>query len=346
MFKGYMKKMLEVRKDFSLKAYNTFGIEAKCKYFVEAEDEGELAEFVAGYEWNPLEVLVLGGGSNFLFTGDFEGTVFYPAMQGIEVVEEDAESVSVRVGAGVVWDDFVAWTVAQGYGGVENLSLIPGHVGAAPVQNVGAYGMEAGETIAEVEAIDLEKGGRVRIAAGECRFAYRDSAFKREWKNRFIITRVVFRLAKHPQFCLDYGSVRSEVERLGGEVTLAKVREAVIRIREAKLPDVKVLPSAGSYFKNPVVAQELAERLESQYPGMPVYPLGEGRCKLAAGWLIEQCGWKGKTLGRAGVYEKQALVLVNRGGADGTDISRLANEIRKSVFLRFGVWIEPEVNVV
>lgn len=337
---------MEIRKDFSLKDYNTFGIDVKCKYFVEADGEEELAAFVGEFEWKPWEVLVLGGGSNFLFTGDFEGTVFYPMMQGIEVAEEDGETVLVRVGAGVVWDDFVAWAVGKGYGGVENLSLIPGHVGAAPVQNVGAYGMEAGDTVEAVEAVDLEKGERVRIGAGECRFGYRDSAFKREWRNRFVVTRVWFRLSKHPRFRLDYGSVKAEVEKLGGEVTPGKVREAVIRIREAKLPDVKTVPSAGSFFKNPVVEAGMAERLAEEYPGMPLYRLEDGRCKLAAGWLIEQCGWKGKSLGRAGVYEKQALVLVNRGGADGMEIARLANEIKKSVFVRFGVWIEPEVNVV
>ena len=201
-------------------------------------------------------------------------------------------------------------------------------------------------TVEAVEAVDLEKGERVRIGAGECRFGYRDSAFKREWRNRFVVTRVWFRLSKHPRFRLDYGSVRAEVEKLGGEVTPGKVREAVIRIREAKLPDVKSVPSAGSFFKNPVVEAGMAERLAEEYPGMPLYRLEDGRCKLAAGWLIEQCGWKGKSLGRAGVYEKQALVLVNRGGADGMEIARLANEIKKSVFVRFGVWIEPEVNVV
>ena len=337
---------MEVKENFNLKAYNTFAVDVKCKYFVESDKGEDFAEFAKAYDLSRENVLVLGGGSNLLFTEDFDGVVLYPSMRGFRVEEEDDESVRVSVGSGEVWDDFVAWAVEHGYGGVENLSLVPGHVGATPVQNIGAYGVEAGETIKRVEAVDLISGEKVEIGAEDCRFGYRDSIFKHEWRNRFVVTRVWFRLSKHPRFRLDYGSVRAEVEKLGGEVTPGKVREAVVRIREAKLPDVKSVPSAGSFFKNPVVEAGMAERLAEEYPGMPLYRLEDGRCKLAAGWLIEQCGWKGKSLGRAGVYEKQALVLVNRGGADGMEIARLANEIKKSVFVRFGVWIEPEVNVV
>lgn len=337
---------MKIQENYSLKAYNTFDIDVKCKYFVRAEAEDELLEFVADYEWEPHEILILGRGSNFLFTGNFEGTVFYPDMKGIEIINEDEDYVYVRVGAGEEWDRWVKWTVEHGYGGVENLSLIPGHVGASPVQNVGAYGMEAGDTIYRVEAIRLEKAEKVSIDAVDCQFAYRDSIFKREWKNQYLITRVVFRLTKQPEFRLDYGSVKSELEKMGQGISLQTVRQAIINIRNAKLPDVKVCPNAGSFFKNPVVSRELAEGLLKQYPGLPVYQVDEEKRKLAAGWMIEQCGWKGKTLGKAGVYDKQALVLVNRGGADGTDISRLANEIKKSVFMKFGVWIEPEVYVI
>lgn len=337
---------MEIKENYSLKQHNTFGIDVKCRYFVEADKEDELLEFVKRYEWAPREMLVLGGGSNFLFTDDFQGTIVYPAMKGIEVVSEDAEVVYVRVGAGEEWDDFVAWTVEHGYGGVENLSLIPGHVGASPVQNVGAYGVEAGDVISQVEAIDWSDAKQVVIQAEECRFAYRDSIFKGEWKNRFVITRVIFRLTKQPQFRLDYGSIRTELEKMGGAINLQRVREAIIRIRREKLPDVKEWPSAGSFFKNPVVTRQMADYLLEQHPGMPVYVVDDEQRKLAAGWMIEQCGWKGKTLGNAGVYDKQALVLINRGGADGTDILRLANEIRKSVFLKFGIWINPEVYVI
>lgn len=336
---------MEVRENYSLKNYNTFGIDVKCRYFVESDTESEFLEFVSSYELKPEEIMVLGEGSNFLFTDDFDGTVFYPTMKGMEIVEENDEHVWVKVGAGEVWDDFVAWAVEQGYGGVENLSLIPGHVGAAPVQNVGAYGMEAGDTIERVEAIQIEKARKETISAADCRFAYRDSIFKREWKNRYIVTYVVFRLTKVPEFRLNYGSVREELQKLG-EVSLKNIRRAIIQIRRAKLPDVKELPNAGSFFKNPVVSREQAGQLKERYPELPVYPVDEDRVKLAAGWLIEQCGWKGKDLGKAGVYEKQALILVNRAGASGVEVARLANEVKKSVFMTFGVWIEPEVYVI
>ena len=336
---------MEVRENYSLKNYNTFGIDVKCRYFVESNAESEFLEFVSSYELKPEEMMVLGEGSNFLFTEDFDGTVFYPTIKGIEIVEENEEQVWVRVGAGEVWDDFVAWAVEQGYGGVENLSFIPGHVGAAPVQNVGAYGMEAGDTIERVEAIQIEKARKEVISAADCRFAYRDSIFKREWKNRYIVTYVVFRLTKTPEFRLNYGSIQEELRKLG-EVNLKNIRQAIIRIRQAKLPDVKELPNAGSFFKNPVVSRQQAEKLKEEYPELPLYPVDEDRVKLAAGWLIEQCGWKGKNLGKAGVYEKQALILVNREGASGVEVAHLANEVKKSVFMTFGVWIEPEVYVI
>lgn len=338
--------MMEIKENYSLKAYNTFDIDVRCKYFVITDQEDELLDFIGKYEWDTHEILILGGGSNFLFTEDFDGTVFYPMMRGIEVVGSDSGRVRVRVGAGEVWDDFVAWSVAHGYGGVENLSLIPGHVGAAPVQNVGAYGVEAGEVIVAVEAIDIEKAVKVLIPAQECRFAYRNSIFKQEWKNRFIITHVVFELSEVPEFRLEYGAIRSELERDGRGISLETVREAIIRIRKEKLPDVHEFPNAGSFFKNPIVRKEFVEELLRQYPGMPVYPVDDECRKLAAGWLIEQCGWKGKSLGRAAVHDKQALVLVNLGGANGTEIARLANEIRKDVFIKFGVWIDPEVYTI
>ena len=337
--------MIEISENFSLKEYNTFGIDVTCKYFVKCDQESELLEFVGSYELDPEEILLLGGGSNFLFTENFDGVVFYPVMQGCEIVREDDKYVFVRVGSGVVWDDFVAWAVEHGYGGVENLSLIPGHVGATPVQNIGAYGVEAGECIAMVEAVDIVKAEKVKFDASECRFGYRDSIFKHEWKNRHVVTYVTFRLTRQPVFRLQYGSVRDEVTR-AGEVTLKAVREAIIRIREAKLPDVNVLPNAGSFFKNPVVERKAADALLADNPGMPIYPVDDEHVKLAAGWLIEMSGWKGKGIGNAAVHDKQALVLVNKGGASGIEIAHLANEIKKSVFLKFGVWLEPEVYVI
>lgn len=336
---------MEVRENYSLKNYNTFGIDVKCRYFVESDKESEFLEFISSYDLKPEEIMVLGEGSNFLFTDDFDGTVFYPTIKGKEIIGEDVENVLVRVGAGEVWDDFVAWAVEQGYGGVENLSFIPGHVGASPVQNVGAYGMEAGDTIERVEALNIRKAQKETIAAADCRFAYRNSIFKQEWKNRYIVTYVVFKLTKVPQFRLNYGSVNEELRKLG-DVNLKNIRQAIINIRQAKLPDVKDLPNAGSFFKNPVVSASQAEQLRGQYPDLPVYDLDGDHVKLAAGWLIEKCGWKGKTLGKAGVYEKQALILVNREGASGIEIAHLSNEIKKSVFMTFGVWIEPEVYVI
>lgn len=337
---------MRIEENFNLRKYNTFDMDVRCKYFVEVPEEEELMGFAAEYELKPEEILILGGGSNFLFTENFEGTVIYPLMSGIEVIGEKEDKVRVRVGAGVVWDDFVAWAVGQGLGGVENLSWIPGHVGAAPVQNIGAYGMEAGDSILQVEAVDLGKAGKVVLEASDCCFSYRNSNFKKEWKNKYVVTYVVFELSKRPVFKLDYGSIRNELQHLGEELNLQNVREAVIRIRKSKLPEVSEWPNAGSFFKNPVVSAKIAGYLKEKYPEMPVYPLENGDVKLAAGWLIEQAGWKGKSMGRAGVFGKQALVLVNTGGATGIEVSRLANAIKKSVFMEFDVWIEPEVNIL
>ena len=336
---------MRIEKNFNLKNHNTFGIDVKCDTFVSFTREAELLDFARSYEILPEELLILGGGSNFLFTADIEGVVLYPDVRGVEVIREDEENILVRVGAGEPWDDFVAWAAERGYGGVENLSGIPGHVGATPVQNIGAYGMEAGEAIERVEAVDIERAQPMEIAGADCHFAYRDSIFKHEWKNRFVVTRVIFRLNKHPELRLDYGTVRQEVER-SGAFTPWGVREVILRVRASKLPDVNVLPNAGSFFKNPLVTVAEAEALRVKYPQMPVYTVNEQCVKLAAGWLIEQSGWKGRQLGKAAVHDKQALVLVNRGGATGIEIARLANEVKKAVFLQFGVVLEPEVNII
>lgn len=337
---------MKIEENYSLREYNTFAIDVRCKYFVSSDRERDFMELASTYELLPEKILILGGGSNFLFTEDFDGTVLYPRMSGIEKINEDEERVWVRVGSGETWDDFVAWTVEHGYGGVENLSLIPGHVGASPVQNVGAYGMEVKDTISDVEAIDLEHGHKVTIGAEQCEFGYRDSRFKHDWKNRFLITYVVFELYRKPEFKLEYGSIRSELEKAGGEISLKTIREAVIRIRNSKLPDVKEFPNAGSFFKNPVVLREFAGQLQKDHPGMPFYDVDETHVKLAAGWLIEQAGWKGKSVGNAAVHDKQALVLINKGNAAGVEVAQLANEIKKSVFMQFSVWIEPEVYII
>ena len=324
---------------------NSFGVEAVAAGCVEFADVESLRAFFAEQRSSGESWYVLSGGNNVLFTRDYPGVILHPVAQGITLLDEKNGKAMVKVGAGVEWDDFVAWTVERGYGGVENLSLVPGHVGATPVQNIGAYGTEAGECIDRVEAVDIVKGEKVTIDAATCRFSYRDSIFKHEWKNRFLVTYVTFRLAKHPEFKLHYGSVKDEVARLG-EPSLKTIRQAIIRIREAKLPDVKVLPNAGSFFKNPMVERAIADALSEKYPALPIYPVDDDHVKLAAGWLIEAAGWKGKVVGHAGVHEKQALVLVNTGGATGIEIAHLANEIKKSVFLQFGVWLEAEVNVI
>ena len=330
-------------KDYSLLNHNTFGMDVKTKRYVEYESEEELLEVIPTLDG---EVLHIGGGSNLLFKGDFEGTVLHSAIKGIEMVEETENDVLVRVGAGVVWDDFVAWAVAQGYGGVENLSLIPGEVGASAVQNIGAYGVEAKDVIALVEAVELSNGQKRVFGNMECAYAYRQSIFKKELKGKYAITYVTYCLQKHPELKLEYGNLRAVLSDVSlKEHGLEKVRQAIIDIRNAKLPDPKVQGNAGSFFMNPVVSREKFLSLQKDYPQMPFYEV-EGGVKIPAGWMIDQCGWKGKALGRAAVHDKQALVLVNLGGATSDEIITLCNTICKDVYDKFGIDIHPEVNFI
>ncbi|MDO4202673.1 MAG: UDP-N-acetylmuramate dehydrogenase [Bacteroidales bacterium] len=328
-------------KDYSLLNHNTFGMDVKAKRFVEYDNEEELKALIPTLSG---EVLHMGGGSNLLFKGDFEGTVLHSAIKGIEVVDESAESALVRAGAGEVWDDFVAWAVERGYGGVENLSLIPGEVGASAVQNIGAYGVEAKDVIAMVEAIDLSNGQKRVFGTEECNYAYRQSIFKNALKGKYAITYVTYRLQKQPVLKLDYGNIRAVLGD-NGQHTISDVRQAIIDIRNAKLPDPKVQGNAGSFFMNPVVSREKFLSIQKDYPQMPFYEV-EGGVKIPAGWMIDQCGWKGKSLGRAGVHDKQALVLVNLGGATSDEIITLCNTICKDVKEKFGIDIHPEVNLI
>ncbi|WP_372773300.1 UDP-N-acetylmuramate dehydrogenase [Mangrovibacterium sp.] len=338
--------MIRFEENFSLKAFNTFGVDAKARYFFEFTELEDLPVFLASFpDWEKVPLLVMGGGSNLLFTADFEGLVLHANIPGICQVKEDRNYVWVEVGAGEIWDRFVAWCVSQRFVGLENLSLIPGNVGSAPVQNIGAYGVEVCDLVDTVKGFDLKTFTDYEIPGAECRFGYRDSIFKHELKNRFIVTSVVFRLDKFAEYKLDYGDLKAEVERRGGE-NLNNIREAVIAIRESKLPDPERLGNAGSFFKNPVVANVVAEQLKSQFPAMPLYPAGEGKSKLAAGWLIDQCGWKGFRDGDAGVHEKQALVIVNHGKASGAELYALALKIQESVRKQFNVQLEPEVNIL
>ncbi|WP_423127388.1 UDP-N-acetylmuramate dehydrogenase [Gaoshiqia sp. Z1-71] len=338
--------MVRFEENYSLKKYNTFGLDIKARYFFEFTEAEDLPLFLNSFEkWTELPLLFLGGGSNLLFVNDFEGLVIHAHVPGISRLREDRNQVWLEVGAGETWDDFVAYCVSQSFFGIENLSLIPGNVGAAPVQNIGAYGVEVQDFVVQVNGFDLQTFSEYAIPAEECRFAYRDSIFKNDLKGRFVVTSVVFCLDKFAGYKLGYGDLKAEVEKQGGE-SLHHIRQAVIAIRESKLPDPGLLGNAGSFFKNPVVDQELAEKLKAAFPSMPVYPAGEGKSKLAAGWLIDQCGWKGFREGDTGVHEKQALVLVNYGNASGEDLYRLSVKIRESVHGRFGINLEPEVNVL
>lgn len=338
--------MIRFAENYSLKKHNTFHLDCQARYFFEFTEAEDLPYFLANFPgWENLPLLFLGGGSNLLFAGDFDGLVLHANVPGIKQIREDRNHVWLEVGAGENWDQFVGYCVANWFGGVENLSLIPGNVGSAPVQNIGAYGVEVCEYIEAVKGFDLKTFTECEMAAADCRFGYRDSIFKNELKGRFVVTSVVFRLDKFIEFRLGYGDLKTEVEKRGGE-NIHHVREAVIAIRESKLPDPNRIGSAGSFFKNPVVESALADKLKAGFPAMPVYPAGEGKSKLAAGWLIEQCGWKGFREGDAGVNEKQALVLVNYGGASGREIYDLSQKIKRSVAERFGVWLEEEVNFI
>ena len=328
---------------YSLLPYNTFGIDVSASRFLEYASVAELKEYIAqGAVTTPF--LHIGGGSNLLFTKDYDGLILHSRIGGIEVTAEDSQTVSLRVGAGVVWDDFVACCVEHGWYGAENLSLIPGEVGASAVQNIGAYGVEVKDLITAVETVNVQGYGRVYFVE-ECEYAYRSSIFKRPENKSVFVTYVRFRLSKEERYTLDYGTIRQELAKYPAP-TLPIVRKVIIEIRESKLPDPKVMGNAGSFFMNPIVAKEKLEALQRDYPRIPYYELPDGRVKIPAGWMIDQCGWKGKSLGPAAVHDKQALVLVNRGGAKGSDIVALSDAVRASVRDKFGIDIHPEVNVI
>ena len=328
---------------YSLLPHNTFGIEAVAAEFVEfASVEEVMAFFAKGHNGRSL---VIGGGSNLLFVNDFNGTVFHSSINGMEVVEENENELLLRVGSGVNWDELVDYTVRNGWGGLENLSAIPGEVGASAVQNVGAYGVEAGDLIVKVETVRINDGVCQEFSHDDCQYAYRHSIFKTTEKGKHVITYVTYRLTKKPQFKLTYGNLAEKVEQLGG-TTLENVRKAVCEIREAKLPSPDKVGSAGSFFMNPVVAKCVAESLSNDYPTMPQYPLPCGDVKLSAGWLIEQCGWKNTPHEHVGVYQHQALVVINRGGATGKEVLDFASAVVASVKEKFGVELNMEVNVI
>lgn len=332
---------MKLAENISLLPYNTFHIDAKAKIFAEYESVEELRGLLRSSVNN--EILHIGSGSNLLFTGDYDGIILHSAMRSVRVLHEDAEHVFVEAESGVVMDELIAYLCKQAWSGMENLSYIPGEVGASAVQNVGAYGVEAKDLIEQVRAIDVMTGNERIFTNAECRFAYRDSIFKNELKGKYIITHVVYRLNKSFRPVLSYAGI---MEELGDkDVTLHTLREAIIRIRKKKLPEVDELGSAGSFFKNPVVSHKVYEQIAERYDRVPHYDLPDG-VKIPAAWLIEQCGWKGKMHGGAQCYEKQPLILVNTGNAKAKDIIELAEAICQSVMEKFGITISPEVNYI
>lgn len=332
--------------DYSLLKHNTFGIDARCSRFVEFETEEEAADVARRYGTSAGPVLVVGGGSNLLLTHDYQGTVLHSAIKGHEVQECADGSVLLRVGSGEVWDDVVALCVERGWHGAENLSLIPGEVGASAIQNIGAYGAEACDIIYKVEVVEMGTGVCHSFDNAECCYGYRQSRFKQDWRGRFLVTHVTYRLSRHFEPRLDYGNIRAELEHRGiASPTPQQLRQTIIAIRQQKLPDPAVQGNAGSFFMNPVVDRQVYERLLLLHPQMPHYRVDEQHEKIPAGWLIEQCGWKGRSMGRAGVHDRQALVLVNRGGATGQEIIDLCHRVCADVKERFGIDLHPEVNI-
>jgi UDP-N-acetylmuramate dehydrogenase len=336
---------MKITEHTSLFPYNTFGIDVLADYFVEYNSASDLQEVLQSEIVKRNRILHIGGGSNLLFLGNFKGVILHSSIKSIRKIQENENSVYLEVGSSVNWDDFVAYCVENGWGGIENLSLIPGEAGAAAVQNIGAYGVEVQEVILEVKAVEIETAEIKTFTKEECRYGYRDSIFKNELKGKYIITSIVFQLDKNPIYRLNYQHLEEEVLK-SGEVNLVNIRKTIIAIRESKLPDPKVIGNAGSFFMNPVISKILFNSLQESYPHIPHYYVSETEEKVPAGWLIEQCGWKGKRIGNAAVHDKQALVLVNLGGATGAEIVYLAEQIQLSVKEKFGIDLKPEVNYI
>jgi UDP-N-acetylmuramate dehydrogenase len=338
---------MQIQQNFSLKPYNTFGIDAKARYFSTFASVDVLSELLTTNHKLQTTNLILGGGSNILFTKDYDGLVLKNEITGIEKVEEDEEHVYVRAGAGENWHKFVLYCINNNWAGVENLSLIPGNVGASPMQNIGAYGAEIKDVFHELKAFHVGEKTNYTFQLKDCGFGYRESVFKHKYKGQFVILTVTYKLSKTPKLNTSYGAVEQELERMGvKQPGIKDVSKAVINIRSSKLPDPKEIGNAGSFFKNPVIPSSKFEMLKSEFENIIGYKNKDGSVKLAAGWLIEQCGWKGFRRGDAGCHPKQALVLVNYGSATGNEIYNLSEEILQSVKERFDVTLEREVNII
>ena len=336
---------MQVQLNFPLKKYNTFSIDTYAKYFAAFASVEDITLLITNY--SSYNTLILGGGSNLLFTKNYDGLVLKNEIKGIHTVHEDEDHIYVKAGAGENWHQFVLHCIKNNFSGVENLSLIPGNVGASPMQNIGAYGAEIKDVFHSLEAFHLKEKRFATFSANDCEFGYRESVFKRKYKDQFVILTVTFRLNKNPQYNISYGAIKVELAKMNvKELSIQAISQAVINIRSSKLPDPNVIGNAGSFFKNPEVSNDKFKTLQSEFKNIVAYTLENGNIKLAAGWLIEQCGWKGHRRGDAGCHEKQALVLVNYGNASGEEIYTLSEDIKKSVKEKFDVDLEREVNII
>ena len=333
--------------NYPLLKLNTFGVDVKAKYFVSINTVNELIELTKTKVFKDLQLLILGGGSNILFTKDFDGLVILNSIKGKEIIDQTQESIFLKIGAGENWHELVMYTVDNKWGGIENLSLIPGNTGTAPMQNIGAYGVEIKETFVELEALEISSGKIVKFNNSDCEFGYRESVFKNKMKNQYIILNITLELKKNPVLNINYGDVKAILESQNiNNPSIKQVSDAIISIRQSKLPDPKIIGNSGSFFKNPIVSLNQLELLKKKYPNVVNYKINENEFKIAAGWMIERAGWKGKKFNNYGVHEKQALVLVNYGLANGMEIFNLSEEIILDIKDKFGIKLEREVNII
>ncbi|MEK9618919.1 MAG: UDP-N-acetylmuramate dehydrogenase [Flavobacteriales bacterium] len=333
--------------NYPLLKLNTFGVDVKAKYFVSINTVNELIELTKTKVFKDLQLLILGGGSNILFTKDFDGLVILNNIKGKEIIDQTQESIFLKIGAGENWHELVMYTVDNGWGGIENLSLIPGNTGTAPMQNIGAYGVEIKETFVELEALEISSGKIVKFNNSDCEFGYRESVFKNKMKNQYIIVNITLELKKNPVLNINYGDVKAILESQNiNNPSIKQVSDAIISIRQSKLPDPKIIGNSGSFFKNPIVSLNQLELIKKKYPNVVNYKINENEFKIAAGWMIERAGWKGKKFNNYGVHEKQALVLVNYGLANGMEIFNLSEEIILDIKDKFGIKLEREVNII
>jgi len=338
---------MNIIENYPLLKLNTFGVDVKAKYFISINTVNELIDLTKTKVFKDLQLLILGGGSNILFTKDFDGLVILNNIKGKEIIDQTQESIFLKIGAGENWHELVMYTVDNGWGGIENLSLIPGNTGTAPMQNIGAYGVEIKETFVELEALEISSGKIVKFNNSDCEFGYRESVFKNKMKNQYIILNITLELKKNPVLNINYGDVKAILESQNiNNPSIKEVSNTIISIRQSKLPDPKIIGNSGSFFKNPIVSLNQLEFIKKKYPNVVNYKINENEFKIAAGWMIERAGWKGKKFNNYGVHEKQALVLVNYGLANGMEIFNLSEEIILDIKDKFGITLEREVNII